>query len=114
MSDPTLERAEPPIGRARYEEHVGSEFSASDDASVTDHGGAITLVLDRVQVCPSPPGSEQYALFFRGDHEVPLSQQTYHIVHQTLGLADIFLVPVGRSGSSIEYQACFSHPTTTD
>jgi hypothetical protein len=103
----------PSVGPTTYADHVGSHFQIIDDNALTGDGCAI-LVLDRLEVTPSPPGCEQYALFFRGNHDVPLHQKNYRLMHETLGTSDIFLVPVGRSDSSVEYQACFNHPTTTD
>jgi hypothetical protein len=102
------------IGRLAYQERVGSEFNATGDGAPTHDDAAITFVLDRVEVGSSPPGSEQYSLFFRGRHDVPLQQNTYHLVHETLGVSDVFLVPIGRSNNFVEYQACFSQPTAND
>ncbi len=82
----------PAFSRERFEGHIGSEFT------VTDGAKPLTLVLDRLEPGPSPPGQEQYSLFFRADGSAPLDQRIYHLDHQAMGGMDLFLVPVGRVG----------------
>lgn len=89
--------------RGRFAGAVGSTFV------VDPEGTPVTMVLDRIADGPSQPGYEQYALTFRGPGDPVLAQQTFRIDHEGLGTMSIFLVPVGRVGDQIEYEACFNY-----
>ena len=96
------------FSRALFAGHEGSAFTITD----ADGAGPQAVVLDRIEDGLSGPGLEQYALFFEGDVDGVLPQKTYHLEHETLGGMDVFLVPVGNSGRTVQYQACFNHLTT--
>jgi hypothetical protein len=57
------------------------------------------------------PGIEQYTLLFRGPGEVVLPQHIYPIEHDTLGVFDLFLVPVSRDLAGVYYEAIISRLT---
>lgn len=86
--------------------HVGTSFSAHLAA-----GDILPLELTQAQpVGPPPhPGSrQQFALHFRGAGPRILQQAIYRLEHPAFEALEIFLVPVGRDGASILYEAIFT------
>jgi hypothetical protein len=57
---------------------------------------------------PGPDGVQrfQFSLVFRGDPGLP--QGTYRVSHADMGDFDLFLVPIGPDGDSMQYQAAFA------
>ena len=51
---------------------------------------------------------EQFSLHFRGPHMPALPQRIYRLEHDQLGSLDVFLVPIGRDGSGMTYEAVFT------
>ena len=49
-----------------------------------------------------------FSLFFVGPKSFKLAQHTYHITHPSLEPLDIFLVPVGESRETYDYEAVFT------
>ena len=49
-----------------------------------------------------------FSLLFRSASKVLLPQQIYRLKNATLGILDIFLVPVARDKEGIIYQAIFN------
>ena len=49
-----------------------------------------------------------FSLMFRSGSPVVLPQKVYRLKNATMGLVDIFLVPVGRDVSGVVYQAVFN------
>ena len=49
-----------------------------------------------------------FSALFAGPKSVPLPQQTYRLQHATLGTFSVFLVPVGRPGKELSYEATFN------
>ncbi|ASW10201.1 MULTISPECIES: hypothetical protein [unclassified Rhizobium] len=49
-----------------------------------------------------------FALLFRSGSKVVFPQQIYRLNNATLGILDIFLVPVARDQDGIIYQAIFN------
>ena len=49
-----------------------------------------------------------FALLFRSESKVLLPQQIYRLTNATLGILDIFLVPIARDKDGIVYQAIFN------
>jgi hypothetical protein len=49
-----------------------------------------------------------FSLLFRSASKVLLPQQIYRLKNTTLGILDIFLVPVARDKEGILYQAIFN------
>lgn len=49
-----------------------------------------------------------FSLLFRSETKVLLPQQIYRLKNATLGILDIFLVPVARDKGGIIYQAIFN------
>ena len=70
---------------------------------------AITLTL--VEVAPLPHGGglrQPFSLLFRGASPIVLPQKLYPLSNATLGKLSIFLVPIGRDGAGVLYQAVFN------
>jgi hypothetical protein len=71
---------------------------------------SITLTLTEVKPlrnfanAPRPP----FSLLFRSRGEGALPQRMYPLRHSALGLHSIFLVPVGRDGDEVSYEAVFN------
>ena len=49
-----------------------------------------------------------FSLIFEGAAATALTQRIYHIEHPAMAALDIFLVPVGREGDRIRYEAVFN------
>jgi hypothetical protein len=94
-------------------------LTAEDFAPLTDSefavrledGSGIPLRLVEIGRYPrSGVGSraEPFALVFEGLAAALLPQRIYHLEHPAMAAMDIFLVPVGRSGERIRYEAVFN------
>jgi hypothetical protein len=58
---------------------------------------------------PHAPRVEPFALEFAGPLEPRLEQRIYQLEHQTLGLFEIFLVPIGFDpAGGLRYEAVFN------
>jgi len=51
---------------------------------------------------------QPFAVMFRDPHGQRLQQDTYQVVHDTLGTFDLFIVPVNRRQKAGYYEAVFS------
>lgn len=49
-----------------------------------------------------------FSLIFLGSAERVWPQQTYRLSHESLGVIDVFLVPVGPQGAEIAYEAVYT------
>ncbi|MBB3455016.1 hypothetical protein FHT86_003315 [Rhizobium sp. BK313] len=76
--------------------------------------GTGSLVFTLTEARPLPergfPGMTRapFSLLFRSGSKVLLPQQIYKLNNATLGILDIFLVPVARDQHGIIYQAIFN------
>ena len=76
--------------------------------------GAATTVLTLVEVVALPDQSQPglrrdpFALRFLGESAAALGQGTVRLVHPSLGTLDIFIVPIGRDGDGLVYEAVFN------
>ena len=89
--------------------YVGDTFNVELDATTVfplELASVVTLS-ERTAPYTSNPRSP-FSLLFRGSHTPVLPQQIYHIVHQTLGALDIFLVPIGPDRQGMQYEAIFT------
>lgn len=73
---------------------------------------SLPLTLANAQPIPGTalPGvrREPFSLLFRSASAVLLPQKIYRLSNHTLGVLDIFLVPVARDREGIVYQAVFN------
>jgi hypothetical protein len=51
---------------------------------------------------------QAFSLYFVGPKSFQLKQQIYHVVHDALEPMDIFLVPIGETPQTYEYEAVFT------
>lgn len=90
-----------------FEPLVGSSFWVEfpNDAKVE-------LRLDRVaRVMESEAARlprHPFSIFFAGPRSFLLRQHTYRVTHESLGALEIFLVPVGETPNSYQYEAVFT------
>jgi len=89
--------------------HVGEMFRVSFEANPEI---PLALVEARALASARPivgAGRRQpFALLFRGAGETILVQRIYRVEHDRIGGWDIFLVPVGRDGGGVLYEAIFT------
>lgn len=95
------------------EQLTAEHFAALIDSefAVTDGGPNAPLRLVDIGRYPrSGVGSrpEPFSLLFEGPAEALLVQRIYHLEHPAMTALDIFLVPVGRTGDRIRYEAVFN------
>ena len=89
-----------------FENTVGHTFTIVEDECV-----AMTLTLTEAELLHArvpPVGRAPFSLIFVAKAERVLPQRLYRIEHDGLGTMAIFLVPVGRDASGIQYQALFN------
>ena len=53
-------------------------------------------------------GKECFAAVFIGSEKTPLRQETYTVTHGSLGRFEMFVVPIGKSGPGMYYEAVFN------
>ena len=77
-----------------------------------DDEPTLELTLDRVEASeagpPNPESRCSFALVFRGPLEPVLSQRIYRLESESLGALELFLVPIGPAGDSMQYEAVFT------
>ena len=96
-----------------FRPHVGSEFRADGPEAVAEAVGAgVSLRLAAVRDLgrqPNAPRVEPFALEFVGPQQPVLEQRIYRLRHETLGLLEIFLVPIGiDAAGGLQYEAVFN------
>jgi hypothetical protein len=84
-----------------FSEHLHTDFKVQLE-------GENFLVLKLIEVVDhkSPPGVEQFSLFFRGPSQ--LGQGLRTVEHEKLGSLHLFLVPVGADEEGVRYEAAFA------
>ena len=90
-----------------FEPHVGTSFYAE-----FPNGAKVELRLDRVgKVMESELARLQrqpFSLFFTGPKSFLLKQHTYRITHETVEPMEIFIVPIGQTPETYQYEAVFT------
>lgn len=90
---------------------VGEPFAIDFDE------GPVIAVLTSVKVLGHEPAwtdpeqadpREAFSLLFSAPRGDATTQRLYRVSHETLGTADIFLVPVGRSADGLLWEAVFT------
>jgi hypothetical protein len=90
-----------------FEPHVGTSFWVEfpNDAKVELRLTRAAKVMEseaaRLERHP-------FSLFFEGPKSFLLKQHTYHVAHEKLGAMDVFLVPVGQTAETYQYEAVFA------
>lgn len=88
-----------------YEElaaQVGTTFT------VTDTPDQLDLELIEITERRATAQQEYFSLIFRGARESILPQKIYQLQHERLGAGALFLVPIGASAETAEYEAAFN------
>lgn len=92
------------LTHAHFEPHLGSIFEL--ELNQAEH---LPLKLVQVQTSAhvAPGGRRGFSLIFSSDLQGAVPQATYRLDHPALGALDLFIVPIGRDGSGVQYQAIF-------
>jgi hypothetical protein len=94
-----------PFTLARFEPLIGSGFTLwLDDATALP----TRLVEARAGGLAAPDGRRPFSLTFEAPPEPALPQSIYRLEHPQQGAMDLFLVPIGRQRSGLQYEAVFA------
>ncbi len=107
------------LKRSSFARYNGDYFEATND-----YGQPVILNLFKIEDPPAQRGlavklklaeseeaqlkEESFSLLFRGPSSEPLRQRSYKMKHHTLGVLEIFLVPVGKDDGGRYYEAVFN------
>jgi hypothetical protein len=99
------------LTREDFLRHVGTAFKVAGAPADVD-----LRLLEALDLGPKParlvkPGNRAsaFSLRFQGPAQPYLSQQMWTLMHPELGtLAGVFLVPIGREGEDLVYEAIFN------
>ena len=99
--------AEPTL--AAFSGVVGDAFTVgvSPESALTLRLTAATA-LRSTRPGTAPSGEPGFALEFAGPFDPVLPQAIYRFSHASLGVHDIFIVPVGRNRDGTTYEAIFN------
>ncbi len=93
---------------AQFAPYVGEKFRVQLAPSTV-------LELELVEVSRIDPKGgraagrrEPFSVLFRGPLETPLSQRTYTLAHEQMGVLDLFLVPIAPDDDGRYYEAVFA------
>lgn len=86
-----------------YAKHLNTNFRAP-----LENGETGTFELIEVADKTAPKGYEGFSLMFRAPNNTPIRQGTYHLEHDVMEAADIFLVPISQNESGIVFEAAFN------
>nr|WP_298096107.1 hypothetical protein [uncultured Shinella sp.] len=91
-------------------QHFAGRVGEAFDLSLGESTVPLTLAETRPGGTQILPGMrrEPFSLLFRSNSAVVLPQQIYRMTNISLGVLDIFLVPVARDKQGIVYQAVFN------
>jgi len=62
----------------------------------------------------SSPQVESFTLSFQAPPGAPVRQGSYPVAHDALGEFELFVVPVGRDGRGVQYEAVFNRLRPTN
>ncbi len=91
---------------------LGSKFTLRALAECPE--GKEELVLMEAEKLPqrsagnSAGSREPFSLVFRGPAGISLPQQIHVMEHETLGVMEIFLVPIAPDAAGLRYEAVFN------
>lgn len=90
-----------------FEPHVGTSFWAEFPS-----GGKVELRLVRAAKVMESEAARldrhPFSLYFVGPKTFLLRQSIYHVTHPEMDAMDIFIVPVGETGDTYQYEAVFT------
>lgn len=90
-----------------FKDRVGGAFVVADDDVP-----AISLTLEEAALLPErfarPGVRAPFSLIFLSPDPHVLAQRLYHLTHDAMGELTLFLVPIGKDGRGVSYQALFN------
>lgn len=97
---------------ADFEPAVGEPF-VLPVGTFAGYDQPVTITLIAAKAGPIYPGQpperrQPFGLIFRGEPHVSLEQGMYPFEHARLGLLTLFIVPIARTGDTLEYEAIFN------
>jgi hypothetical protein len=90
------------LNRDSFAPRMNSQFR------VVQGAGAIPMDLVEVSELRSSRRNEAFTLVFRGPGDMLLPQATYQFSHPSLGVIELFIVPVGQGKQGLYYEAVFN------
>lgn len=102
------------LTKEKFAETLNTRFRV-----MVDSAGPVELQLVEVTAGAAASGGpdaskyENFSLMFHGSGERFLPQKMYSFEHEKMGSFDLFIVPVGREGNLIKYQAVFNRRIKT-
>jgi hypothetical protein len=93
-----------------FADRVGEHFRVLVDESALDAEliEATALASAAGEQSALPGDRTPFSIVFRGPQEPILPQRIYRFEHQALGAFEIFVVPIGRDGDGVRYEAVFT------
>lgn len=99
-------------GREQAELSLESFAPAVGEAFTVGGEGGATVELLLVEATPKDAGPHaprrSFSLLFQGPADPLLPQATYRFEHHSLGVMEIFIVPLGRDEHGAVYEAVFA------
>jgi len=88
-----------------FSQYLGERFSLQG-------AGSMTTKLELIEVKDlsgaQTAKKQSFSLVFQGFGEMFLSQKTYSLCHEKIGIFDLFLVPIGQDATGFRYEAVFN------
>jgi hypothetical protein len=106
MDDPSKQ-----LAHARFVTALDTDFTVTVNGSTQP---PFQMRLIEINTRRSPPGYEQFSAIFIGPPSPIMAQGMYRLVNEKLGELDLFMAPVGRGSTGIEYEICISRDTRGD
>jgi hypothetical protein len=96
------------LTEAEFSRNLNSKFFVETEAN-----GKVELELVEVKGYPKAeqehPGMERFSIYFAGPSGVYLPQHSYRLSHDRMGEFEVFIVPVGKSDETFNYEAVFNY-----
>jgi hypothetical protein len=90
---------------AMFARNIGQRFAVHQ-------AGGTSVDLELATLTGDPPATagqvRSFSALFHGPASEPLAQGTYELAHPAEGTFVLFIVPIGRQGDSITYEAVFT------
>jgi len=93
------------LNKTVFSKCLGSRYRLDSEAATGVSLELIEVAERRGPVEVTSAEGQSFSLLFRGPLDYVLSPQNYRLVHETLGVLDLRLVPVGMDESGLHYEA---------
>ena len=87
-----------------FQEQLNTVVDVVDGSS-----GPFELIMTHVTEHATTEHNQAFSVFFRGPADHFMQQGIHKLKHSQFGEMDIFLVPVGKTAESFEYEAAFNY-----